>query len=257
MYYLHKLPRFLSNQRLILTNLSLTEIMFVTSSFVADEICTGLTEKRLVCHVPFFLSWYAYFVYLFAQLLLLLDRFIGATWPLKYQELFPKERAILAVVISWILGTILMIPRVHFGGENWIAYAPIVNFTLTIFIIFSAVFVYGSIACKARKRREMFTVASSAAFKVSKVPALIISTFVVLVALPELVVLTLSRIVPGGIQYARKVYQILWLNCCFDPVIYLYGLPPVRSAINRTFLMNKPPRSSLGIKLRDQGSTEC
>ena len=85
-------------------------------------------------------------------MLLLLDRFLGASWPLKYKKIFPKRRTLLAEIIAWIVAFFLMIPRIHLSSENdGLRYGPVVALSIKICVVVSAIFVYTMIAYKIGK----------------------------------------------------------------------------------------------------------
>ena len=240
-YYLHKLPSFMSNQRILLTNLSLTEIAATGSSFIVKvlhhfQMCDDFLGPA--CGIPFSIHWWVYFVYLFAHLLLLTDRYIGARWPFEYKDIFSERKVVIAIIGSWIIGLILMTPKVHFASlKKWLEYGPTLAFAFDLCVVLSAIFVYASIAYNIRKGREMLATNCNVKFKASKVPAVIISTFILFVVIPDFIVMMLRQLnPPHGTDDFTHVYQITVLNYFCDPIIYLYGYPPLRSAIKAALL---------------------
>ena len=77
-YFLHKVPSLMSNQQLLLMNLSLTEILLALSAFLwrIMTMC-GIQTDSFYSVIVTGLSWYFYFVYLFAPFIIMLDGFIG------------------------------------------------------------------------------------------------------------------------------------------------------------------------------------
>ena len=241
-YYLNKLPKFLSNQRLFLTNLSVTELLAITTGFILqilheERFCNYVIPTSPVCDVLSFVHWAVHEVYLCSHLLLLFDRFLGATWPLKYRLIFPKRKAAMAIAISWAIALILTAPGVGFTFQDgWMNYYSVVSLSIGVCIVIFGIIVYTSIAFKMQKRKKLGITQGKTESKISKVPVLIISTFILLVVFPDVTTQIMMRFYPfEKLMSIMDIFHVAYsLNYLIDPIIYLYGFPAIQSAIRKT-----------------------
>ena len=246
-YFLLKVPSFLSNQKLLLMSLSLMNILVTSTDFIRRLVNLLRCRFHLsyfLCMIVNGLNWYFYFVYLFAPFVIMLDRFIGVMNPLRYKNIFPKRRVRLVVIVTWIFGLVLLIPRAKF--ESWDAFCPIISFVIELLVLVFIIIAYTLMAFKIRKHRQRFP-GSRIQPRISKVAMGIIISFTVLVLVPEIVlavrlVLNMESIaIADGDELTNQIYLVTTVNFIIDPVIYLYGYPPLRDAVRQIFCRRTSP----------------
>ena len=235
MYFLFCVRETATNQKILLINMSLTEfccaITTLISNFMiyfeADEtrfqMLTVLTLNGL--------SWFSYYIYILSPLLLVVDRLIGVTVPLLYKNYFSKRKAILCVILTWLLGVIFSIPLAFIDLQSRMTYAPFPAAATEILVIVVFLGAYIRIGYEIWNRPASIR-SNDGNFKVLKMASLIIITFILLVALPDATVIMLiaSEMNPRlAVQYGRTVYHtVSVLNFVIDPIIYLFGYLPMR-----------------------------
>ena len=235
-YFLRKMPPQMSNQASLLMNLSSVQLLLAVSSILrlVMDICRTEICVLLSMILEGF-EWYFYFVYLFSPSIIMLDRFIGVMHAMRYMNLFPEKRARLIIVVSWILGLVLLVPRLFYRSFRY--FGPIVAFTMELSNLGFFITAFTLMAFKIRKHKQTFS-NSRVQSRISKVAGLIIGSFVLLVLLPELtmtIVLIVSANIDGVNIYTKEYYYLVYLIICLtyivDPIIYLYGYPPLREAV--------------------------
>ena len=91
-------------------------------------------------------------------------------------------------------------------------------------------------AFKIRKHKESFS-KSRIQSRISTAAGLITISFVLLVILPEIIVsaalLRFSSDFKSIAEHTYAIYFITFVNCIVDPIVYLYGYPPLRVAIKQ------------------------
>ena len=249
-----------SNERLFLTNLSVAEILLSISSVALNineyYICTDLIEDG-PCNISRRVVWYFVSAYLLSQLLLLLDRFIGTKWPLKYIDYFPKRRALSLVIISWIFAVILSLPRIHSSLVVYSPeYSPVAGLVMSLSLTVVAISVYGWIAHKVRKQRRIFkTNFNKASSKLVIVPALIISSFGILDVIPNLIISVWIQIhLEAARKFANYLYLCMTINLIIDSIVYLFWSLHLKAAMKRKLFARKPNKN--GRKGRDDEDTK-
>ena len=241
LYFLYKVPSLTSNQPMLLVNLSLVEISMALSS-ILFRIMRMCKVERGFFHpiITSGLSWYFYLVYLFTPFIIMLDRFIGIMSPFRYLDIFPKRRARLLIIFTWILGLILLLPR-HFFS-SFMEFCPFAALGIELIVLAFVITAFTLMALKIRRHKQRFS-RSRIQSQISTVAALIISTFVLLVLLPDVIIST-ALILDSSLQkvdkYSKRIYLITFINCIVDPIIYLYGYPPLKDAIKR-YIFTKLP----------------
>ena len=233
LYFLHKVRSVMSNQRMLLMNLSLAEILVTLSTILYSLMGIGRIDSGFFYSVIILgLSWYIYLLYLFTPFIIILDRFIGVMSPLKYPSIFPKRRAHLIIIITWIVGLVLIVPRSWFSKYREFCSPTALAIELTVLVFIITAFTL--MALKIQKHRKRFS-RSNVQSRVSVVGGLIVGTFVLLVMLPEIInnitILDTSISLAETNENSRKIYLITCINCIVDPITYLYGYPPLRQAI--------------------------
>ena len=216
-------------------NLSLAEILVTLSTISWSLMDISTVDSGFVSSVILYgLAWYFYFVYLFTPFIIMLDRFIGVVCPLKYASFFIRRKAGLIIIITWILGMIFLVPRLWFS--TYLEFCSFIALAIELAVLGFIIFAFTLMAFTIRKHRQQFS-RSNVQSRVSIVGGLIVGTFVLLVLLPE--IFTSKAILDTSVSFAeavgdsRRVYLITCVNHLVDPIIYLYGYPPLRRSIKR------------------------
>ena len=225
----------MSNQQVLLMNLSLTEILLaITASLWRIMIICKIQSNFFHSKIVSTLGWYFYFVYLFAPFIIMLDKFIGVVYPLKHEKLFPKRRARIVIITTWILGLVLSAPRLLFPSSHKIL--SFSSLTIQLFVLGFITIAFPIMAFKIRKHKESFS-NSHIQSRISTAAGLITISFVLLVILPEIIVsaalLRFSSDLESIAEHTYAIYFITFVNCIVDPILYLYGYPPLRVPIKQ------------------------
>ena len=234
LYFLRRLPSSMSNQTMLLMNLSLAEILLALSATVwrLMFLC-GIRSGFFLTVLAHGLSWYFYLVYLFTPFIIMLDRFIGIMCPLKYVKIFAKSRARLIIIVTWILGLLLLVPRAFAG--SYMAFGPFIALTIDLSVLGFAIPAFILMTFKIRKHKQRFS-RSHIQSRISTVAGLIIGSFVFLVLLPDIITSALLNVSSSVIEVyedSRRIYLITCVNYIVDPIIYLYAYPPLRTVMKR------------------------
>ena len=127
-FYLQKLQQSMTNQKVLLTSYSIAGILVAVSTIISLSICLDYGEDRCAGAKPYStysvvmeaIQYYFDFAYLLQLLILLADRVIGVTFPLQFQDILPKSRLLLMIILSWILSLFLAIPiGVSYSYPYW------------------------------------------------------------------------------------------------------------------------------------------
>ena len=222
-----------TNQRMLLLNLSLVEILSCIAMLIywSDgyfKFCslvniTTSDSMTTACHLLFAIDWYFYIMCLMSPMTLLLDRFIGVTFPLTYRIIFPKERAILTILAQWMTIIVLVSQIVFLDQKLWLKYMQCSALTIELLVLSFATLTYSWIAYKVRRQGVIFD-RRKAESPVSKVASLIILTYLCFVVLPELALLIMIKLHSKNADIYQKIfYTITCINYVCDPLIYILG----------------------------------
>ena len=248
-FYLQGLQSNMTHQKVLLTSYSITGIlMSITAivslspciSYAAAECSSSQTMNCTNSHVTVAtIHFYTVFVYLLTLLILLADRIIGVTFPLKYTVIFPKSRLLLTTAITWILSLLLAIPIAVRYSDVGFKYALISSFVLDLIVLISTIVGYVWIGYKVHQSRNTAGQSrSSTEFKILKVATCIVFAFLFLFVIPDCIIAITFGIMGKIDSFSKIGPMVLLLNSIHDvvsPIIYLYGLPPLRNAIKHRF----------------------
>ena len=236
---LRKVQRGATNQKLLITNLSLAELFFIPVSTVYYFRLLWTKEGTLsyeittVAFVAVALNCY------FANWFLILDRTIAGLKPLQYRSIFTKGRVKVVAIALWGPILLIPIPYITSGFETFVRLMIILSLGMDVLMIINALFCYSVVFAASRKRQKTFRqtdgnrgVARSISRQrnqIFKVAIPVMLTFLIFVTLPDVVslILTVKKIDP--IFYRKILYTIPCLDIFFDPLLFLYQYPPLRS----------------------------
>ena len=250
-YYLRSVRTDFTNQRILLLNLSSVEILSCIAmmlfwfdgyfKFCNFGNASTLNSISAICTFGFVSDWYFYLLCLFSPLTLLLDRFLGVTFPIEYIDIFSKQKAKLTVMAQWTITVILVTQLAFMRHVNWLRYLQYTAIAIQLLVFSSATIIYVWIAYKVRRQAHLFSRANADS-RVLKVASLIILTYLCFVVMPELTILIMTQLQDRtGITYQRIFYTFTTVNYVCDPLIYIFGYPPLRRAIRR--LTRRPKRA--------------
>ena len=107
---------------------------------------------------------------------------------------------------------------------------------IQLFVLEYIIMAFAIMAFKIRKHKEWLS-RSPIQSRISTVAGLIVVSFVLLVIFPEIIVsaavLSASDDISEVAKNTAQIYLITFVNCIVDPILYLYGYPPLRVAIKR------------------------
>ena len=244
MHLLYSRKNDFTNQKILLLNLSLVETLSCTAMLVywldgyfkfCYVVNIGTSDSMSAeCIFLFAIDWYFYLLCLLSPMTLLLDRFLGVTFPLKYCHIFPNRRAKIAVIVQWITMIILTTPLSLLSHKLWLKYLQCLAITTELLVLSSAVTTYSWIAYKVRKYGDLFN-RSNADSRVLKIASLIVFTYLCFVVLPELTLFVMMQLDSNKANIYQKIfYSITCVNYVSDPLIYILGYPALRRAIRRS-----------------------
>ena len=236
LYILLNIAETATNQRMLLINMSLVEFLCGTTVLISRFLVYfDLSKTKLqssIYAVLYGSSWYFYYIYLLTPVLLVFDRLIGVITPLLYKEYFSKRRAIVSIALTWMLGAVLSVPLLLTSLESWLNYCTFAGAGIEILVIIFLC-AYSRIGYEIWNRPEDIR-RSYGNFKILSMASLIIVTFVIFVALPEIIVAAMVKISENlAIEYGQAVYCFSMFNMVIDPVICLFGFPLVRESMNK------------------------
>ena len=237
LYFLLSIAETATNQRVLLVNMSLVELLCATTLFISRSLVYfDLTKTKLqssIYAIIYGMHWFFYYIYLLAPVLLVFDRLIGVITPLLYKEYFSKRRAIVSIALTWMLGAFLSVPFLIMNIESWLNYCPFAGAGIELLVIIIFLCAYSRIGYEIWNRPENIR-RSHGNFKVLKMASLIIVTFVTFVALPEVIVAIMVKMNSNlASEYGQTVYCVSIFNMVIDPIIYLFGFPSVRENMNK------------------------
>ena len=225
---LHEVRNIRSMQRVLLTNLSLSETLntiIALASLIVLNHGKLIVSDSLVFNV---LAGLSVVMSCAALIIITMDRVIATTWPLKYTSLVTKPRLIKAIVIAWIccfalVGTMTVLTMDSIHSYMFLITSP------TEVIIFTS---YMVILIKTNKSKHRSAGAGSRITetrqgrKILMMSSCIVASFACLVAIPDLLIYFHSQYIEIHLLAIQGYYFI-------NPIIYIYCYPPLRAHLSR------------------------
>ena len=250
-YYLRSLKNDFTNHKILLLNLSLVEILSSVAMivywfdgyflFCNFRVVSAPNSMSTACTFGFAIDWYFYLLCLLSPLTLLPDRFLAVTFPYRCRDIFPKWKAKMALAAQWLIIALLLTMLVFISHKHWLKYLQCTAIAIELTVFGSAMMIYIWIVYKIRKQGSLFD-SSSFDSRVLKIASLIILTFLCFVVIPEVTLFTMSQLhFEMADTYQRIFYTVTCINYVCDPLIYIFGYPPVHQIIRR--LLRKSKRS--------------
>ena len=226
----------LTNQRILLMNLSITELVYtsgVICSFLIYRFqhLNGSTFGALFTRF----TWFFRHLYLTSPLLLTMDRFFAIAFPWKYRGFSTKAKALMMIFSTWICVASITVPLVLRNDHD---YQPnyILDLAIEVTVIVFAIVAYTVIGLIVLRQRRLTGRANSES-KVLKVAAAIIVTFVLFEVVPSLVLTVVLKYHPDTEKgYMLLIYLPTSFNTISDPIIYIYNYPPLKATVKKKLM---------------------
>ncbi len=245
-YLLITQSRRMSNQTMLLVNLSFSEVIFVIALilqwFYERDIAPSMTSK--ISQVLDFSINISFFN---VMLLIAVDRFLGAVFPLKHRFMVTKHRVKTTLTITWIASLIILITGITLllTGQLvsiWLLFLKInLYFIITLDSVLVLIFIvtYGSILTKIVRMRQIADVSRQADAqrrknlifqnnkRFFKVAGLIIFTYIFFFLIPGVILnLVVHR---NPVQEYLLIFYSLGLIA--DPLVYIFLQPELRKRL--------------------------
>ena len=229
----------LTNQRILLINLSISELLYTSGLicfFFIDQFqhLDRSTFRAIVVKLILFFRY----LYLISPLLLAVDRFIAIAFPWKYRTIFTKTKAVIMVTSIWICITSTAGPALLLNDYNYETARLYYTLALTIgvTVVVFAIVAYTVIALIVFRQRKL-TARAKRESKILKVASAIIVTYIFLEVIPSMVRAVLFNCCRG----VEKTYGLLFFvptsfNTISDPIIYIYNYPPLKTAVKKKLM---------------------
>lgn len=239
-YLLAKLRARISNQNVILINISLIKmILSITEAVLCVLEIVGSGTSRIY-QVFDITNAGLYGVNHLTVVILTLDRLLATIIPLRYNRQMTKVKLRIPIIASWIIGTAGIVPFfVYDYSLLYSIYYKIVFLTLDGIVLLVAVITYGSILKTLLRKERTFdrgltltkrSVTVSQRFgRFFYVSSLIIASFILCVAIPDVIYASLVIIQGNEDPMIEHALGLVWsIYLVSDPLIYIFLQKPIR-----------------------------
>ena len=250
-----------TNQKLILTHLSICQILLALSRViyrVMDYYEIPVENKYKQAALVFL--YIELSTYYLMVINLTVDRFIACKYPLRYAIILARKKMKMFLAIAWLLGIAMNLPQLFFSSSITVyifnyATLPVLDFA---FIVTAAIG-YGYILRKVRKakhdklfRQSRASTQRKQSGKFFKMAAVINLRFFLLIIIPDIVFAIYFTGSFGSNNILRVILIICWYtNPIFDPITYIFMQKGIRSDFRKLFQR----RRDKGLKSRGQLET--
>ena len=255
-YCLHKSKKVQKIQRVILTNLSVTELV-MTVTFSCDVYFKFLSHDE--SRVKTFKQVYEYIKtglfcnYLLCMMLMTGDRLLCALLCLTYKVHVTKSRLIKVIIFIWLL-SLFFVSIAYFPSGG----AYMVKFVGCCFL-FITILTYSTIAYKLNQRSRQFATVTQATNnnrnqfrKHYVIPLLILITFVIFVAIP----FDLRVFMESSLYLDLFRYLLGSVNFIMDPLIYVFLHQEIRKTALNTLRCFRGKKSKPKVDINRQKSKD-
>ena len=173
----------------------------------------------------------------YATFWLIFDRYLHIKLNIKYQVFWSRKKTKIAMVILWSLAVLSgSLIQVYIIDLDVLVYASIDSIIL-IFSIF--VYTYSIILIKRQRKKFGFNQHRRKVYKGLLLSVIIITTFAVLVAVPDTVYAIERYVTINSDTLAKFLYFSYLISLWSDALIYILLSPKVRLALKRKFFSFK------------------
>ena len=235
-YILSNLNRELTNQRIFLMNLSVSELLYASLT-LGYYLVTKISDNNQSTVFAIFsrISWFFYYLYLISPLPLTMDRLICIVFPWKYKAIFHRTKAIIVIFSTWMCVLLIAIPTLLITDYETARnnHLSSVALGIEVVVVAIAIVAYSLIGLKVHRQGKL-TGQTNNESKTLKVATIIIITYIILEVVPCVVTTVLFNCCPDVAQaYRRLIYTPSGLNAVSDPIVYLYNYPPLKAAVKK------------------------
>lgn len=245
LYLLSKVKRGATNQKLLITNVSLTELLFIPFGILYYSRLLWTSPGTL----PYDLTTVGFAAFAvncyFANAFMIFDRTYAGFKPLRYRTLFTTGRVKAVAIVLWVLFLFTPIPYVTNGFETFVVSMIILTLFLDATMIGVGVFCYVVVLMHSNRRGQTFKqgdgnrgvqrAAARQRSQVFKVAVPVLMTFLLFVTLPDIISLVLSMKKIDPVMNRKFLYTISSLNVLCDPLLFLYQYPPLKTQFLKQF----------------------
>lgn len=225
-----------NNQKVILINLSLVEVLLIfacgTSDIYAEYFNVDPFDQPLHENMLRLTVFWLTVVFGLVMVLIIMDRLACVILHIKYSYHVTSKRLIIVEVLIWILSIILAIPFLlpSQSQGNLATYSQLLPGILSYLYLVLAIVVYTIINYEFRKRRRNLGIknANTKHFLLQKqtfIPFCIILSFLLLLVVPQCIhTWTNNRFKDTSTTIiVETVITVLWYTSFIaDPVIYIF-----------------------------------
>ena len=260
LYLLKSVQRGATNQKLLIVNLSLSELFFIPPTTVYYFRLLWTTDGTLsselvsVAFVSVAVNCYL------ANGFMIVDRTIAGLKPLRYRAMLTERRVKVIAVILWVPFLLVPIPYVIYGFESFVRLMIVFTLLLDFLIIFFGMSCYAFVFRAIKQRTKTFkrvdgnrSIARASArqkSKIFKVAIPIMLTFFIFVTLPDAISLILAMKKIDPVFYRKLLYTISCLNMLLDPILFLYQYPPLTAQFLKRIFPNRSSLMGLNSQMR-------
>ena len=234
---------------LLIFNLATADLILLTT-FQPWLTCI-IGEKNLEEKYYFFYEGLNSFVQLasgHAVLLIALDRFVAVIVPLKYPTWVRRITVYKFITLSWGLALIIGITNVmayelNFYNPAWLAFWIVYQLVLLLTTTLMYVVIFSSSYRQGRRIWRQGTISASERLRYQIMLKITTNTFIVVsffyaTFLPVIIYITHVSLVSKEKNYSQIgtrawIYSFSGLNCCFNPVFYVFRTERFRQVFYR------------------------
>ena len=245
-YLLAKLRASVSNQNVILINISLIKVIVaVTETALSALEIHGKGEDNRTYQVFDIINAGLYGVNDLTVVVLTLDRLLATICPLQYNTRMTRSKLVWAIFVCWIIGSAGIIPFFIYDYDLlYTIYYKIVFLTLDGVVLLIALVTYGSILRMFLRRANTFnkgmpsrnTTNNQRFGRFFYVASLIIVSFILFVAIPDVAYVILVIIQEKEDPMIERAIGLVWsIYLVSDPLIYIFLQKQIRMRLRGMF----------------------
>ena len=248
LYVLLKVRDLLENQRIIIFNLALAELLVSTFKAIG-EISNKVNNNSEWVFITAFFSTFLMVTIKLSTEQIILDRFCDIYLGLKYQVYFTKQRNIKITCLSWILSgtfalTLTILAKTHLSIDGSYPVVIYLFFSLDLVITTSAIITYAYFFRKISQINKVEMRKLSAESRKSgqnvfhakfQVPCLMVTTYLLFNVTAAVIIMAIHLLKYGNTPAGATLLQVSkFLIICgwiADALVYIFAKKRVREHI--------------------------
>ena len=242
-YLLRHVQKGATNQKLLITNLSLSEAFFIPPGMVYYFRLLWTSDGTLSSEVASVAFATASVNCYFANGFLTLDRTIAGLKPLRYRAIFSEGKVKVIAAALWVPFLFIPIIYVISSFETFVRVMILSTLMMDILMIVVSALCYTCVLLAIKNRRKTFQprdgnheierVSARQRVQLFKVAIPVILTFLLFTALPDVISLILALKNIDPLFYRKILYTIPSLNILLDPMLFLHQYPPLTAQLKK------------------------